>query len=335
MTLDYSNASSSSDDKLCATDLTFNNNSSDSDNSNKITEIIPPSPKWHRRYSTRIRNKELSNGKKCRKHVNAKSLESGTQKTLDTTDTQNIQPISARTIETSQTTSTEHDHDHDEVQISTSSEQIVTIQVETLTSDQTQILELVTTSPNSVQLPLIDDQLQSTLGAEPEPVITIELETPEEIPEDNTPDVNIQTQNESEDTLSSKLFHEEDFPPEYFQTTDDGISSDENVIDDYYEIEPNTGTVNLWQNQNFQLNPISNFSRDTELEEDIMNGWKKVKNDEVPDHSPFTDFDGLNFSTESLNLEDFFNQLFDEYVYKNGSRNKLLCSWYDKESFTR
>ena len=62
---------------------------------------------------------------------------------------------------------------------------------------------------------------------------------------------------------------------------------------------------------------ISNWIlfRDTELEEDIMNGWKKVKNDEVPDRGPFTDFDGLNFSTESHNLEDFFNQLFDEYMY--------------------
>ena len=199
-----------------------------------------------------------------------------------------------------------------------SSEQIVTIQVETPTasvdSDQTQFLELVTSSPNLVQLPLIDNQLQSTLGAEPEPVITIELETPEEIPEDNTLDVNIQPKNESEDTLSSELFHKEDFPQEYFQTMDDSISSDENVIYDYNEIEPNTGTVNLQWNQNFQLNPVSNFSRDTELE-DILNGWKKVENDEVPDHSPSTDFDGLNFSTESRNPEDFFNQLFDESMY--------------------
>ena len=100
MTLDYSNASSSSDDELCTADSTCNNNSSDSKNSNKITEIIPPSPKWHRRYSTRIRNKQVSNSKKCRKHVNAKSLESGTHETLDTTDTQNIQPISTRTMET-------------------------------------------------------------------------------------------------------------------------------------------------------------------------------------------------------------------------------------------
>ena len=46
-------------------------------------------------------------------------------------------------------------------------------------------------------------------------------------------DLNIQPQNESEDTLSSKLFPEEDFPPEHFQTTDDSISSDKNIIDDY------------------------------------------------------------------------------------------------------
>ena len=115
MTSHYSNALSSSDDELCAADSTFNNNSSDSNDSNKITEIIPPSQKQCRRYSTRIRNKQLSNGKKCRKHVNVKSLESGTHETLDTTDTQNIQPISTRTMGTSQTTSTEHDHDHDDV----------------------------------------------------------------------------------------------------------------------------------------------------------------------------------------------------------------------------
>ena len=103
-------------------------------------------------------------------------------------------------------------------------------------SHQTQILELVTNSPNLLQLPvlLIDNQLQSSVGPGSEPVITIELETPEEIPEDDTLDLNIQLQNKSEDTLSSELFHKE-----HFQTTDDGISSDKNIIDDYYEIEPN------------------------------------------------------------------------------------------------
>ena len=41
----------------------------------------------------------------------------------------------------------------------------------------------------------------------------------------------------------------------------------------------------------------------------------KVENDEVPDHGPFTDFEGLNFSTESRKPEDSFNQLFDESMY--------------------
>ena len=130
-------------------------------------------------------------------HVDVNILESGTHQTLDTTDTQNIEPISTRTMETSETTSTEHDHDHDDVWISTSCEQIVTIQVEkpttTVDSQQTQILELVTNSPNSLQQPLIDNQLQSSVGPDAEPVITIELETPEEIPEDNTPEWNIQS----------------------------------------------------------------------------------------------------------------------------------------------
>ena len=181
MTLNYSNASSSSDEELCI-DSTFNNNSSDSENSNKLKEIIPPSPKRCRKYSTRNINKQLSN----QVLVDVNILEFGTHQTLDTTDTQNIQPISTRTIETSQTMSTQHDHDHDDVQISTSCEQIVTIQVEkkntTVDSQHTQILELVMNSPNSLKLLVIDSQLQSSVGPNTEPVITIELEAPEEIP---------------------------------------------------------------------------------------------------------------------------------------------------------
>ena len=60
--------------------------------------------------------------------------------------------------------------------------------------------------------------------------------------------------------------------------------------------------------------------RDTELEEDVLSGWKKVKNDEVSDHGLFTDFEGLNFSTESRNPEDFSNQLFDELMYTTMSQ---------------
>ena len=82
---------------------------------------------------------------------------------------------------------------------------------------------------------------------------------------DDILDVNIPAKNKSEHTLSSKLFAEVDFPPDYFhnQTTDDGNYTDENTIDDYYKIEPITGTGNLQQNQNFQLTPIIHFSLDT------------------------------------------------------------------------
>ena len=57
---------------------------------------------------------------------------------------------------------------------------------------------------------------------------------------------------------------------------------------------------------------ISNYSRDTELEEDVLKGWRKLENDEVPDHDTFTDIKGLNFSWTP---EEFFNQLFDKSMY--------------------
>ena len=46
---------------------------------------------------------------------------------------------------------------------------------------------------------VIDSQLQSSVGPNTEPVITIELEAPEEIPQDNILDLNIQPKNQSED----------------------------------------------------------------------------------------------------------------------------------------
>ena len=122
MTLDCSNASSSSDEDF-ENDTTFNNNSSDSEDSNERNEIIPPSAKQRRKNSTN-KNPTL-----CRSHENtnnANSVEYGTHETLDTTVTQNIQPISTRPMESSETTTVQHHHDY--VQISTPStswEQIV------------------------------------------------------------------------------------------------------------------------------------------------------------------------------------------------------------------
>ena len=50
---------------------------------------------------------------------NANNVEYGTHETLDTTVTQNIQPISTKPMESSETTAAQHHHDH--VQISTPS----------------------------------------------------------------------------------------------------------------------------------------------------------------------------------------------------------------------
>ena len=40
-----------------------------------------------------------------------------------------------------------------------------------------------------------------------------------------------------------------------------------------------------------------------------------MENDDVPDHGPFSDAEGLNFSMESCKPEAFFNQLFDESMF--------------------
>ena len=71
----------------------------------------------------------------------------------------------------------------------------------------------------------------------------------------------------------------------------------------------------MWHTENLVHTPISNYSTDTELEEDILNGWMKVETNQVPDHGPFTEVEGLNFSTILQEPEDFFNQLFDKSMY--------------------
>ena len=71
----------------------------------------------------------------------------------------------------------------------------------------------------------------------------------------------------------------------------------------------------MQHNQNLEFNPITNYSQDIELEEYVLIGWKTVQNNEVPDHGPFTDIEGLNFSIESHKPKDFVNQLFEESMF--------------------
>ena len=122
MNLDCSNASSSSDEDF-KNDTTFNNNSSDSGDSNGGNEIIPPSPKQGRKNST---NKNPTLSRSHENTNNANSVEYGTHETLDTTVTQNIQPISTRPMESSETTTIQHHQDYIQISTpSTSCEQIV------------------------------------------------------------------------------------------------------------------------------------------------------------------------------------------------------------------
>ena len=177
------------------------------------------------------------------------------------------------------------------------------------------------------------------LGVNPPPKneSTIQLQTPEsdiltvspmpenesilpvvlESPATDILSANPTPENDSEHTGSTELISDFEFPPDYFQnlTTDDTNSSDENAIDDYYEIENALVNPNLRRTENLVHTPISNYSRDTELEDNVLNGWMRVENNQVPDHGPFIEVEALNFSTDSRKPEDFFNQLFDKSMY--------------------
>ena len=78
MTSDYSNTSISSDNDIYI-DTTFNNNSSDSEDNNEGNEIIRPSPKQRRKYSTKKNtiNQPCSNPRSSREDENANNVETG------------------------------------------------------------------------------------------------------------------------------------------------------------------------------------------------------------------------------------------------------------------
>ena len=64
-----------------------------------------------------------------------------------------------------------------------------------------------------------------------------------------------------------------------------------------------------------QTTQIVNCEGDTELQEDLDNGWHRITHD-VPANNPqFTDTPGLNFETNSREPEVFFNQLFDKRMF--------------------
>ena len=127
-----------------------------------------------------------------------------------------------------------------------------------------------------------------------------------QLSEENT--TTLQTPNIPLEDSASNLPH----PPSHEQN--DHIDNLEIPSDDvYYIVEydcPHSPpTIQL------QTMQIVNCECDTELQEDLDNGWHRITHD-VPANNPqFTDTPGLNFETNSLKPEVFFNQLFDKRMF--------------------
>ena len=60
---------------------------------------------------------------------------------------------------------------------------------------------------------------------------------------------------------------------------------------------------------------IVNCEGDTELQDDLENGWHRITHDVPPINPKFTDTPGLNFETNLWEPEVFFNQLFDHQMF--------------------
>ena len=97
-------------------------------------------------------------------------------------------------------------------------------------------------------------------------------------------------------------------PPSYEQNHHNDnlvIPSD----DDYYIVEYDRPCSP--PHIHLQTMQIVNCEGDTELQDDLENGWHRITHDVPPINPKFTDTPGLNFETNSREPEVFFNQLFD------------------------
>ena len=107
---------------------------------------------------------------------------------------------------------------------------------------------------------------------------------------------------------SSNLPH----PPSHEQNDHNNnleIPSDDEYCIVEYDHPCSAPTIQL------QTTQIVNCEGDTELQEDLDNGWHRITHD-VPANNPqFTDTPELNFETNSHKPEVFFNQLFDNRMF--------------------
>ena len=83
--------------------------------------------------------------------------------------------------------------------------------------------------------------------------------------------------------------------------------------DDYYIVEYNPPCSP--PNMHLQTMQIVNCQGDTQLQEDLENGWLRITHDVPPSNPQFTDTPELNFETNSQEPEVFFDQLFDNRMF--------------------
>ena len=150
-------------------------------------------------------------------------------------------------------------------------------------------------------------------NSQPEHVFTISLDTevPPQPDEHQTDIIQSGNKNATFPLLLSTT-NIPNSPNNEDKTSNDNIDLPDE--EDYYIIEYN-GPSSPPPNHQIESTQIENCEGDTELEEDIENGWHKVTNDTPRNNPKFMDTPGLNFDTDSREPEVFFNQLFDDRMF--------------------
>ena len=116
------------------------------------------------------------------------------------------------------------------------------------------------------------------------------------------------TEIEDPPAMQSSPPHEIEFPPDCHPHNEVSENEDEN---EYYEVETEPTPPDITE----LCTPITNYSRDQINEFDVATGWEKIEPDSIPNHGPFTGIQGINMSGHSRELEDFFNDLFEDRMF--------------------
>ena len=276
---DYDIVSSSEDESLIS--CISSSDESESGSENESVSVIPPTPKKRKiNEFVKINNSNIVTTctKHVHQHVQGASGPSGTNQSnggiCDLSEQHSLNTVSTKNPSHYQVTCQLNPSiQHDQVPVSnTQAEPVFIIPLDTQLTPE-----------------LLDEQSNFQLQEN-------------QLSEQNT--TTLQTRNIPVEHCASNLPH----PPSYQQI--DHIHNLEILSDDkYYIVEydrpSSPPTIQL------QTMQIVNCEGDTELWDNLDNGWHRITHD-VPANNPqFTDTPGLNFETNSREPEVFFNQLFD------------------------